>query len=125
MLFARLGNGASLQWACPHCNTINSNYLNASKPYLQCSHCKYLWYYGLIMFKAPGGPRIFPRDTLLIADSFPNRRQVNRVFCDACGTEISDKAIQQNIESSYVKIDTEEKSLREEEPHSAPAEGSR
>ena len=83
----------TLYWDCPSCSHMNRSKTHARTYSLQCDHCKTLWLLGMTVWKKPPGRHRVPRDTLMIAGHFPNKRLVNRCFCDGCGQELSEKAL--------------------------------
>lgn len=77
-----------MDWACPVCNTLQRVFIKARSIVTTCTHCDTTFYRGVVLYKAPRGPRLIPRDTLMIADMFVGRRLVNRVYCDHCSNEV-------------------------------------
>lgn len=90
MLYAQVQG--TIYWTCPHCDTMNKALrktpVKTPRHVLTCANCKALYNYGLTLYKAPPGPRLIPRDSLMIGEGFACKRLVNRIFCEACSQEI-------------------------------------
>jgi len=88
-----------LYWECPSCNAVHKSHVTVKTQHVKCGNCETRWIPCMTFRRKPRGPTTIPRDTLLIAEGFANRRTVNRSFCDGCGKTLhEDKATQSHPE---------------------------
>jgi hypothetical protein len=111
MLFARWSG--RIEWCCPSCNTYRVGILKARHKALYCQLCRTTYYIGVVLYKAPRGPKpLYPRDTLMLADCFPLKREVNRCYCAKCAELIVPDVIETMLEyQSPLDKATQDKTL--------------
>ena len=103
MLYAR--HSGRIEWICPACEVYQISHYKARHKALWCMNCKALLYVGLVLYKAPMGPKPLPAiDTFMIGGGFTLKREVNRVYCAGCGEEVMHKALQKMITHDLTPI---------------------
>jgi hypothetical protein len=107
VLFAR--NRGDVDWCCPACEHVNFTVFKAlhKAPYkaLYCADCHQTWYPGMVLYKAPMGPKpLPPRDTLMIGGGFPLKREVNRIYCSNCTEEILPQVLEKMVHHDLTPI---------------------
>lgn len=93
------------QWVCPSCNHFHTTLSKTQYKALYCYQCENTFYPGTVFYKAPRGPKpLPPRDTLMIGGGFPLKREVNRVYCENCSTEILSRVLDKMLHHDLTPI---------------------